>query len=47
MPGPPRCTLQYTMGIRALAQKLMPSLLRLMPQELELVMERVPLWAAP
>ena len=28
--------MQYTMGIRALAQKLMPSLLRLMPQELEL-----------
>ena len=47
MPGPPRCTLQYTMGIRALAQKLMPSLLRLMPQELELVMTRVPVWAAP
>ena len=47
MAGPPRCTLTYTMGRRALAQKLMPSLMRLMPQELELVMARVPVPAAP
>ena len=47
MPGPPRCTLTYTMGTRALAQKLMPSLIRLMPQEEELVMARVPVPAAP
>ena len=47
MPGPPRCTFTYTMGTRALAQKLTPSLMRLMPQELELVMARVPVPAAP
>ena len=35
------------MGTRALAQKLMPSLIRLMPQEEELVMARVPVPAAP
>ena len=34
-------------GTRALAQKLTPSLIRLMPQEEELVMARVPVPAAP